>query len=53
MGATGAQISLIFNPKGKKQCPVPMDYCSVGELFYTAIKHFPKVPAVALQFFML
>lgn len=48
MGATRAQVSFIFYPKGKKQCPVQMDYCSIWDspFIQLFIKHFPEVPVV-------
>lgn len=48
MGATCAQISLIFYPKSRKQCPVQMNYCSIWDSYFIQnfIKHFPEVPVV-------
>lgn len=48
MGATCTQISLIFYPKGKKQCTVQREYCSIRDSYFIQlfIKHFAEVPVV-------
>lgn len=48
MCATCTQISLIFYPKGKKQCTVQREYCSIWNSYFIQlfIKHFAEVPVV-------